>query len=655
MGEEQIKIALKDFGLTEKEAIIYIFLAKHDLLKGSEISKYTKTNKAEIYRVLGNLQKKGLIEPTLQSPTRYTVVSFEKIIDLQIKAKQAEAAKIEKAREELMNYWGGLSHTEIEPVPQKFVVIEGRQKIYTKISQMISETRSNLSIISSLRGLIQAYELGQFDSLLDRMSKSIVKVRFLTELSHENMESARKFLHKLKAANLVFQGRNPELGLRLFPKIVIRDDEEIVLFIGSNGPSDMEQDNTCIWTNSTAIAQAFVAVFEELWKNSIEIEQKMTQIEMGRDSSELQIFDNPKAAQEKYKKMLCSARKKIVIMTSSEGLVNLYHEKSQIEKWTNAGVSAKVMAPITNENQEVAQQLSKLCDVRHVPLSYLITIVVDDEYLFQAKTYGKLDFKLSSAFYTDKIETVKRTRTMLSNIWELASPLISATVNPFVSSSPQAMITPDAVSKFQKKMKSSPPEDLPRGFFDSGLAFIHPPGHLNLPTIAIRILSYKKESTFGEGNSIDVRLLLQGSTDYSFIQVAAANTNPKAAIPEKAILKGCPASENYQIVKQEQLQVRRQGNTLFCGWTFPIPLPPTKHILPPAALLIEGYGEPRHSKIVGKAPSGYGLISESDTLDAFVTFIDPLWKYNGPGSQGQVCLNSKMTVIPPLYGEVTEV
>lgn len=646
MGEEQIKNTLKNFGLTEKEAQIYIFLAKHGLLKGSEVSKYTKTNKAEIYHILRNLQSKGLIEPTLQSPTRYTVVSLEKIIDRQIKAKQDEAAKIERAREELLNYWSALSHTEIEPLPQKFVVIEGRKKIYLKISQMIEGTRNHLSVISSLSGLMKAYELGHFDSVLDRTSKSIVKVRFLTELSQDNVESAKKFLHELNVRRLEFQGRSPELGLRLFPRIVIRDDEEMVLFISSNGPSGIEQDNACIWTNSRAIAQAFVAVFEDLWKNSIELEQKIAQIEMGQDPLKQQIFDNPTVAKEKYKDILHLARKEIVIMTSSEGLVSLYQDRSQIEKWANTCVSVKVMAPITNENLEVAQQLSKLCTVRHVQLSYLVTAIVDGVHLFQAKTHDKTDFLLSDAFYTDNSEIVKRTQTMLRNIWETSIP-ISATIESFATSFSTPVITPDVVQEFQKKMKSSPPEGLPRGFLDSGVAFIHPPAHLNMPTIAIRVFSYKKGSSFGEGNSIDVRLLLQGPEGYSFVQVAAANTNPKAVVPEKAILKGCPASENYQLVKPEQLQVRRQGNTIFCGWTFPIQLPPTEHSLPPAALLIEGYGEPRHSRIEGKTPSGYRLISESDSLDAFVSFIDPLWKYNGPGSQGQVCLNSTMTVIPP--------
>jgi len=118
-------------------------------------------------------------------------------------------------------------------------------------------------------------------------------------------------------------------------------------------------------------------------------------------------------------------------------------------------------------------------------------------------------------------------------------------------------------------------------------------------------------------------------------------------VPEKVILAGSPAADNYHLVKTEQLQVWRRGNTIFGGWTFPIPLPPTKQILPPAALLIEGFGEQRHSKIVSRSPSGFVLNSEFDVLDAFVTFIDPSWKYAGLGSQGQVCLNYTMTAVPP--------
>lgn len=45
MSENGIKKVLIDFGLTEKEAEIYIFLARHRALRGGEISKRTKTHR----------------------------------------------------------------------------------------------------------------------------------------------------------------------------------------------------------------------------------------------------------------------------------------------------------------------------------------------------------------------------------------------------------------------------------------------------------------------------------------------------------------------------------------------------------------------------------------------------------------------------------
>ena len=54
-----------------------------------------KIDKGQIYRILKNLQKKGLVEATLEYPTRFTAVPFEKVIDSFIKSKREEVAQIE--------------------------------------------------------------------------------------------------------------------------------------------------------------------------------------------------------------------------------------------------------------------------------------------------------------------------------------------------------------------------------------------------------------------------------------------------------------------------------------------------------------------------------------------------------------------------------
>lgn len=105
LSEETIRKALRNFGLTEKETNIYVFLAKHGATKGGEITKQTKMDKALVYRALKSLQAKGFAESTLEFPARYTAVPFENVIDLSIRTKQDEAAQIKEKKMELLTYW----------------------------------------------------------------------------------------------------------------------------------------------------------------------------------------------------------------------------------------------------------------------------------------------------------------------------------------------------------------------------------------------------------------------------------------------------------------------------------------------------------------------------------------------------------------------
>jgi sugar-specific transcriptional regulator TrmB len=98
LGEEPVRKVLKSLGLTEKEVGVYIFLAKHGVQRSGEIGKRIKTDRSEVYRILKSLQAKGLVEATLEAPTRFTAVPFETILDSFIKAKRDEAASVETAK-----------------------------------------------------------------------------------------------------------------------------------------------------------------------------------------------------------------------------------------------------------------------------------------------------------------------------------------------------------------------------------------------------------------------------------------------------------------------------------------------------------------------------------------------------------------------------
>jgi pimeloyl-ACP methyl ester carboxylesterase/DNA-binding transcriptional ArsR family regulator len=276
-----IKKTLKDFGLTEKEAEIYIFLAKHGVLTGGEISKQTKMHRPIVYRILKSLQKKGVVESTLESPIRFSSVPFEKVLDENIRIKYEEATLLEKAKNGLLRDWKKVYGTRIVPDVGKFVVIEGNRKIYSKISQIIQQAKSRFSAILTVQGLVRNEQFGVFDAIYTHPLKSKIKFHFLTELSNQNLKAMKVLKTKLKAG-FDLKGRNPGSSFAILPRMVIRDNEEALFFISPK--SDIfsaGQDEACICTNNASLVQALTGIFQDSWRDSTDIDERIYEIETG--------------------------------------------------------------------------------------------------------------------------------------------------------------------------------------------------------------------------------------------------------------------------------------------------------------------------------------------------------------------------------------
>lgn len=113
---------------------------------------------------------------------------------------------------------------------------------------------------------------------------------------------------------------------------------------------------------------------------------------------------------------------------------------------------------------------------------------------------------------------------------------------------------------------------------------------------------------------------------------AFISDNPEAIDFWKKTFAGVPFELN--LVKKDELIVKIQHNTLFAGWTVPIPFSPQPYIFPPSCILIEGYGNLKTSTFTLDNPSGYRVTNEVNGFEAFVTFMHPSSKYTGPGTDG---------------------
>ena len=142
-------------------------------------------------------------------------------------------------------------------------------------------------------------------------------------------------------------------------------------------------------------------------------------------------------------------------------------------------------------------------------------------------------------------------------------------------------------------------------------------------------------------------LWLETPTGYAYVPVTNVTDNPKAQSVRQKLFANTPAGQNSQLLKKDEVQIRVHGNTLFAGWTVPIPLYPPPYKLPPAFILIEGYGEVKSTAINLLYNSGYKSQIEENYFDAFVTFFHPSSKYSGPGTDGRFVRDFIATTTPP--------
>jgi len=160
LSKKTIFNILRDYGLTENESKGYGFLAKGDVQRACDISRSLSMQKAQVYRVLKNLERRDMVNLTLEKPIRYTAVPFEKLIELLIKTKRDNINFLEDNKNTLLTQWRSINLQKPALSVEKFAATEGRRNIYSRILQMIEELKRENQVVTTNQGIIRAEQAG---------------------------------------------------------------------------------------------------------------------------------------------------------------------------------------------------------------------------------------------------------------------------------------------------------------------------------------------------------------------------------------------------------------------------------------------------------------------------------------------------------------
>jgi sugar-specific transcriptional regulator TrmB len=421
---------LKGLGLTERESEVYISLSRRKVMKAGDLSRQVRLHKAQVYHILKSLEDKGLVDSTLEVPARFTAVPLEKVLSLSIKARIEDAKHLEKSRDEVLSRWRSMG-SDASTIPlERFQIMSGRSNVYARILQMIDDANEEVAILTTAQGVIQSYEAEVHDAVLRRAKRNKrVRFRLLTSVTEQNVPIMKQDLDEIRMSGLSnIDGRHVEVEEAGFLSSFVLKDDEALVFVTPPGISITHgQEETALWTNSSSVTHILKMLFQRLWHDAMDKDERLRQIDSEAPAHETIVIKDSKTAFERLNGALASAREEIIGVTDQSGSVGAL--ELPFEELCQRGISLRIMTATDETNHEATIQLAKYCKVRCVNSIRMRAILIDKQYLFQLRSAPDSDMTHDipvfpdSMFYTNDPTYTDGFNMMLNELWNMSHDL----------------------------------------------------------------------------------------------------------------------------------------------------------------------------------------------------------------------------------------
>ncbi len=425
LNEKDITRFLQMLGLSKREIQVYMFLAKSGVQSTSFVAKRLKMERVQAYRTFKKLQEKGFIEATLERPTRFTIVPFENLVDSFINTKKNEVSNLTEQKQSLITTSQSISAPESEYALAKFSIITSKKKIHSKMLSMIDEANNEVLILTTALGLIQEDIAGIFDAAMSKGKN--LQLQIITSISQENIKVAERLERSIADDKVNVKIRHLNLDSKFFPRFLIKDEEEAILYAPfGNEASVLNLEDEGLWINDKMFNSVLKAFFSQMWHIAVDAPRRIDEIKTGIPIGETVVIKDTEEAWKKITQILESATNDVAIITSSQS-INSLAENDPLIKFLKKNLQVRIMASIDLDNLGPAQTLSANYQIKHVPISYLTMMLVDNKHLFMFKTppindvgneFNEAAFYLIDTFYTSDPSQIERVAEMLNDIWK---------------------------------------------------------------------------------------------------------------------------------------------------------------------------------------------------------------------------------------------
>ena len=253
LKEEAVQ-TLVNLGLTVLQAKVYLALAKLGTSTGRTTAKEAQVASQDVYRVLSELQEKGLAEKIIAKPTMYKATPIKVGLSILLQYKKEEYIETEKQAKIISNNFCENGNQKILH-EYEFIITSEINLLFKMHEKLADTTKKSIDFVAPMK--MSEKMLFHNCQYIKRTIKRGVKIRVIAQkVNGETIAENPKPLLK-----------NPLFELRYLPETSIPfgmhifDKQEVTLAVS-------EKPIPSLWTNNPHVVKLAEVYFEDMWNNA---------------------------------------------------------------------------------------------------------------------------------------------------------------------------------------------------------------------------------------------------------------------------------------------------------------------------------------------------------------------------------------------------